>query len=236
MLKKNVMTEQDILVARRLKAIWDDKKSALGLSQEKAAGKMGFSTQAAISQFLNGKIPLNKENVLKFSEILEVAPEEIDPSIATLLRPIRLAERDRNNSKFNNIFNYPLYSDDQVLRLHSDTVIGDPEAVIPSVKKAGDKGFWLTVLGHSMTAPQGAKPSFPEGMLILINPDMNPNQGDYCVAAVKDYKSLTFKRFDSDAGNDYLTPLNSAYLTIPCDKHTIIIGRVVHAQWPDNLF
>lgn len=79
MTKKNLITDEDILVSKRLREIWDAKKEELGLSQEKAAGRMGFSTQAAVSQFLNGRIALNKENVLKFAELLGVSPEEIDP-------------------------------------------------------------------------------------------------------------------------------------------------------------
>lgn len=230
------MTEQDILVARRLKDIWDVKKNALGLSQEKAAGKMGFSTQAAISQFLNGKIPLNKENVLKFAELLEVSPEDIDPSIAPLLRSIRLAERAKKNETPSNIHKYPLYSSEQALRFLSHSLVDESEAMIPTAKEAGERGFWLTVVGHSMTALQGTKPSFPEGMLILINPDLSLKQGEYCIATLDQRKSLTFKRYDLDAGNGYLVPLNSAYQTIRCDHSTTILGKVVHAQWPDNLF
>ncbi len=38
-------------------------------------------------------------------------------------------------------------------------------------KKASDCAFWLEVEGNSMTAPTGSKPSFPDGMLILVDPE-----------------------------------------------------------------
>lgn len=36
-------------------------------------------------------------------------------------------------------------------------------------QKASDSAFWLEVEGNSMTAPTGSKPSFPDGMLILVD-------------------------------------------------------------------
>ncbi|SFN77552.1 Helix-turn-helix [Izhakiella capsodis] len=89
MAKKNIITEEDIQIAKRLKKIWDEKKTLLGLSQEKAACALGFSTQAAISQFLNAKVSINIENLLKFSALLDVEPEEINPSVSPLLDHIR---------------------------------------------------------------------------------------------------------------------------------------------------
>jgi predicted transcriptional regulator len=42
------------------------KKVTLRLTQEKAADALGFSTQATVSQYLNGSIPLNTDATLKF--------------------------------------------------------------------------------------------------------------------------------------------------------------------------
>lgn len=76
-------------IASRLKAIWERKKAELSLTQEKAAGMLGFNTQGAVSQYLNGRVPLNVENTLKFSALLGVEPEEINPDLADLLRHVR---------------------------------------------------------------------------------------------------------------------------------------------------
>ncbi|KAB7895986.1 DNA-binding protein [Serratia sp. Leaf50] len=75
--------------AARLHAIWNKKKVELRLTQEKAADALGFSTQATVSQYLRGKIPLNTDAVLKFAVLLQVKPEEIDPSLTDLMNYIR---------------------------------------------------------------------------------------------------------------------------------------------------
>lgn len=234
--KKNILTQEDKLIADRLKTIWNEKKRELGLSQEVAAGKMGFNTQAAVSQFLNGKIPLNTENVLKFSEMLRVPPETIDPSIATLLKHVRTAEKEKTSPNIIEVKRYPLYEADHFLHVKKTGISVEPDIYVSTANHASKESFWLMVSGHSMTAPQGVKPSFPEGVMILIDPDEKVSLGDFCVAALSDFKDLTFKRYDRDAGDEYLVPLNPAYRTIKCDNSTKIIGKVVHAMWPDSVF
>lgn len=63
----------------RLRKIWDQKKDSLSLSQQDVADAFGISNQTAISQYLNGKIPLNLEAAIKFSKVLEVNIKEISP-------------------------------------------------------------------------------------------------------------------------------------------------------------
>jgi predicted transcriptional regulator len=74
--------EQDM--TDRLYSVWLKKKAPLGLSQERAADMFGC-TQANISQYLNGKIPLNTDAIFKFAKILQVAPEEINPNIGEIV-------------------------------------------------------------------------------------------------------------------------------------------------------
>ncbi|ERM09624.1 helix-turn-helix domain-containing protein (plasmid) [Pantoea agglomerans] len=236
MTKKNLITDEDILVSKRLREIWDAKKEELGLSQEKAAGRMGFSTQAAVSQFLNGRIALNKENVLKFAELLGVSPEEIDPSIEPLLKPIRLAERKKNSVIVNNVTKFPFYTSEQVLEIYKNGKTLTPISYIPAVKEASKDAFWIAVSGHSMTAAQGIKPSFPEGVIILVDPGIPVTTGGFCIASLDKNTSLTFKKYDLDAGLGYLVPLNAAYRTLKCDDDTKLIGSVIHTQWPEELF
>lgn len=87
-----------------------------------------------------------------------------------------------------------------------------------------------------MTAPQGVKPSFPEGMLILVDPVQDVESGDFCVALVNGDNEVTFKKFEKDAGVSYLVPLNPAYRTLDCDHSCRLIGKVIQAQWPEGTF
>jgi hypothetical protein len=108
---------------------------------------------------------------------------------------------------------------------------------VPTTRKAGPDSFWLEVSGHSMTAPPGTRPSFPEGMLILVDPSEDVEPGDFCVAGHND-SEVTFKRYVREDGQPWLEPLNPnpRYQSIPCNENCRIIGRVVKAQWPEDTF
>lgn len=79
MATERTITDQDRLAAANLKRIWGRKKKELNLTQEKAADAFGIKTQSAISQWLNGKVPLGPVAVLRFARLLEVDPTDIRP-------------------------------------------------------------------------------------------------------------------------------------------------------------
>lgn len=74
--------------AKRLKRIWQDKKDRLNLSQVKAAQLLGYQSQGAISQYLNGKVALNIHAVAKFAKLLKVGVGDISPRFATMVKNI----------------------------------------------------------------------------------------------------------------------------------------------------
>ncbi|MFS1584000.1 MAG: helix-turn-helix domain-containing protein [Candidatus Arsenophonus phytopathogenicus] len=88
------ITPEDKQAAVRLRKLWNEKKEALSLTQEKAAEELGFNTQGAVSQYLNGKVPLNTDTIIKFAKILHVSPEAIKPELSSLLKYVR--ETDTN--------------------------------------------------------------------------------------------------------------------------------------------
>lgn len=55
------------------------------ITQESVAHDAGWKTQGAVSQYFLGKIPLNIEALLKFSNALNLAPDAISPTLAKLL-------------------------------------------------------------------------------------------------------------------------------------------------------
>jgi hypothetical protein len=75
--------------AQRLRQLWKDKKDDLHLSQVKAAKELGYNSQGAVSQFLNGKVGLNFQAVAKFAKLLRVSVGDISPRFAHLVeKPI----------------------------------------------------------------------------------------------------------------------------------------------------
>ncbi len=111
--------------------------------------------------------------------------------------------------------------------------VGDFEAMHPSDAWAGPNGFWLKVKGPSMTSTNGM--SFSEGMLILVAPGGDVENGQYVVAKLIDTNEATFKQFIWDSGRAYLKPLNPAFPTVEVDDTWSVVGRVVDAKWPRSV-
>ena len=97
---------------------------------------------------------------------------------------------------------------------------------------AGPHGFWLRVRGESMNRSSGV--SFPEGMLILVHPLVEPVSGQFVVAKVD--SDVTFKQYVVDAGVRLLKPLNPAYPVQVMDNRWQLVGTVVDAKWPRSAF
>ena len=65
---------------QRLKKILDLWANDPSLTQRRAAVDLQMS-QSAVCQYLNAKIPLNLEVVIKFAKLFNVSPIEIDSSL-----------------------------------------------------------------------------------------------------------------------------------------------------------
>ena len=73
-------TKKDSSVAaNNLRAIWDLKKSEIGITQTEAAKQLGW-TQGALAQYLNNITELNPPAVIKLANFLGVCPRDIDPT------------------------------------------------------------------------------------------------------------------------------------------------------------
>ncbi|UXB22803.1 MULTISPECIES: LexA family transcriptional regulator [unclassified Stenotrophomonas] len=74
--RKAKPTKADIAAAARLKSVWTSKARKLGITQEKVALELGI-TQGAVSQYLNGKIPMNFRTLKVFAASLGIEDTEI---------------------------------------------------------------------------------------------------------------------------------------------------------------
>lgn len=208
------------IIGERLKSIRESK----GLSQAQLAKLCGYSAASRIGNYELGERKISADDAIIISEALNVSPAE-------LLFGDKAEQVVRN-------YEYPLFTK---IQAGTFTANGnaytkeDAVAWIPTAKKASDKAFWLEVEGHSMTAPQGGRPSFPEGMLILVDPAESVEFGDFCVARMLN-DEFTFKRLIRDGGIEYLEPLNPRYELIPINGNCQIVGKVVKSQWPDDTF
>ena len=77
----------------------------------------------------------------------------------------------------------------------------------------------------------GAGVSFPEGTIIIVDPERAPKAGDYVVAKDVIHQKATFKKLTTDGSAWYLKPLNPAYPTKEIDDPAMrVIGVVIEYQ------
>lgn len=75
--------------------------------------------------------------------------------------------------------------------------------------------YALRVQGDSMS------PDFPEGCIIIVEPEMDPLPGDYVIAKNGDDEA-TFKQLIKDGADYYLKPLNDRYPIKPLGHYHVI--------------
>ncbi len=93
--------------------------------------------------------------------------------------------------------------------------------------------YALEIRGDSMTAPEGAKYSFPEGYRIIVDPEQrgDTTDGIFVIAKEEGADAVTFKQLKYDGSRPYLNPLNNAHPKI--FKAFRILGKVI--DWDANL-
>lgn len=212
-----------------------ERMKALGVTQEDIAVHLGI-TKGAVSHWLNGRRHPTLQEISEIFNRLGIKDPVFNTDGTFSLQhgenPDTLPPEPQ--------YSYPLFTSVQAGSFSAVGSFTEKDATewVSTTRKASDRAFWLTVEGHSMTAPAGSKPSFPEGMLILVDPDEDVNPGDFCVAGVFNDTEVTFKRFIWEGGKPWLEPLNPnpRYESIPCNEACRIIGKVIKAQWPEDTF
>ena len=100
-----------------------------------------------------------------------------------------------------------------------------------TTERASSSSFWLKVAGDSMTALSGL--SFPDGMYILVDPEVEARNQSFVVAKLQSVNEATFKQLVIDAGQKFLKPLNPdpIYKPISINGDCRIVGVVIDAKW-----
>lgn len=207
------------VIGERLKNL----REAAGLSQAQLAKLCEWGSQSRIGNYELGNRKISAEDALVLARVLKVSPGELlfgeesktVPSESQgMLRPVLSWVQAGSFSEVDGGFNHL-----------------DADRWVPSAKKSSYRAFWLEVKGDSMTTPNGQ--SFPEGMLVLVDPERAVHDGDLCIAYLTNKKSATFKKLVEDAGDYYLRPLNPTWPPIEVNEDCRIIGKVIDATWDD---
>lgn len=103
---------------------------------------------------------------------------------------------------------------------------GAGEKTIYISKKVGARTYALRIRGDSMENPSG-KPTFPEGCVIVVDPDKPAGNGSFVVVRLDESAEATFKQLVEDAGRRYLKPLNPRYPIERIDGNATLCGTWV---------
>lgn len=88
-----------------------------------------------------------------------------------------------------------------------------------------DDSFALKVEGDSMNNPYG-RPSIPEGSVVIVVPNPDPDNGKIVVAILDGSNEATVKKLQKDGPVKHLVPLNPSFSPIEINGNCRIIGYV----------
>lgn len=247
------LTTEQLADARRLKAIFEREKiTRPGLSQASIADECGWKTQAAVSQYMNGKIPLGIESVTKFATALRCQIAEISPKLADRINGLAYAASTAENS-------FALINEDRRAYIASVNRVepgpdivgtvpliswvqagswcgvvdnfspGEAEDWLPCISRVGPHAFALRVRGVSM------EPKYQDGDIIFVDPDAAAEHGKNVIVRLDDAQEATFKNLVVEGSRRFLRPLNPDWpeKMIEVNGNATICGVVVGKWVPE---
>jgi SOS-response transcriptional repressor LexA len=191
-------------------------REKLGLTVEEFADLCGVS-RGAVQHWERGATAPNRRHAPLVASVLGITVSE-------------LAAGDSNISAGPNIGGaVPLLSDVQAgnYKEHVDNFHpGDGgEELVPTSVPVKRHTFALRVAGDSM------EPMFTEGMVLIVEPEIEAQPGDYVIAKNSD-NGTTFKQLVKDGADWYLKPLNERYPIKPLGKNKIVgVVRAVERRF-----
>lgn len=214
---------------------WTDlvksRMKEIGMTQDGLAENMGVS-QASIARYLNKKREPDIDTIAKIMKCVGLS-EMVIKQDGTVRTEAELSNTSKVDIETQYKGCYPLINAVQagnwteICEPCSEYDTGSLE-MIPTTEKASGGSFWLTVEGDSMTSPAGI--SIPSGARILVDPSIQPANGNLVVAKLENVNEATFKKLVVDSGQKYLKPLNPNYPLMPINGNCKIIGVVVDAK------
>jgi len=195
-----------------------------GFTQIQLAEKAN-SSQASINKIESG-LTMRPRNIDTFAFIMKVSPEWLQFGVGggsniTNAQPIK---------KMIPVISWVQageFCEGNVLELH------DVDEWLPCPVNASDKTFGLRVNGDSMTSPHRGERSYPEGIVIYVDPEAPLSSGRRVIAKSSTSEESTFKTYIEDGGLKYLIPINPQYPTVEMKSNIHICGVIIGAFWPE---
>jgi len=88
--RKVPLADWQVEDSKRLKALYNQKRAELGLTQDRIAAELGDGvTQGAVSHFMNGRTALSLRAASVFAKALQVPVSEFSPNLAKQIEDMR---------------------------------------------------------------------------------------------------------------------------------------------------
>lgn len=180
----------------------------LGLTEQQFADAVGVS-RGAVQQWekADGTAP-KRSNQPRVAELLGISIAELVSGQTGVTRPAIRPE-------------VPLIPDSEAAN-YSDLDNYRPSSAyetVPVTVPVKRHTYALRVVGDSMASESGD--SFPDGAVIIVEPEMIPQPGDYVIALIESHQT-TFKQLVRDSGELFLKPLNARYPIRPLGRGKLI--------------
>lgn len=180
-------------------------RKSMELTQEAFGERVG-TTKQTVSQWEDGNIlTLKASTVLNIAEASSFAPRWIESGVGPMF--------PRSYAGGPDILPVPLISWVQAghwNEIQDNYQIGEGEKPVYTSRKVGPHAYALRVVGDSMENPNG-RPTYPQGSIIIVDPDRQPVHGSCVIVRLDDEKRATFKQLIIDGDTRYLKPLNPRY-------------------------
>jgi SOS-response transcriptional repressor LexA len=213
---------------KRLNIRLRQRRKELKLTQKQIAKSIGI-TASSVTQWELGSTKPSGESLYALSKALQCQPEWllygtgglVEPSNVTHAPPVK---------KMIPVISWVQageFCESNVLELH------DVEEWLPCPANASDKAFGLRVKGDSMTSPHSGDRSYPEGIVIYVDPEVDVTSGRRVIAKSVSSDEATFKTYVEDDGLKFLKPINPQFpmKEVTADVH--ICGVVIGSYWPE---
>lgn len=197
-------------------------------------------TAQAVSKWLNGGAVPELDSLTVIANWLGVRREWLEHGVEPMYGDVVSRQEGASSTcnvtaDFHHMFKVPLISWVQA-GMWCETANGlescDAELWLPCPVKISPTGYALRVVGDSMTNP-GMGRSYPDGCVIFVDPEIVTNNGDRVIARLPASNEATFKVLVTDAGKNYLKPINPQYPIIEITEEMQICGKVVGSFIPD---
>lgn len=215
---------------------------AANYTQTSLATEMGITPQA-VQQWIAGQTAPRGKRLEKLANVLGVSlnwlitgKQDADDD-EILIKGISCAHPDYNVIESNKTKGkVPLISfvkaGDWCEAIDNYTP-GDAEQWLDCPSTHGPHTYALRVVGDSMTSPYPGKISYPEGVIIYVDPDHVVISGCRVIAKLPNSNDVTFKEYREENGKRYLKPLNPQYPLMEISDDTRFCGVIIGQYIPE---